>query len=131
MKQLRLGTVFLILSLFFACQSRPAGQPGSDGGGLNRNPARISYSNHARCRMECRNIDEKEVADLLHHGYINYKKSNLRADDCHKRYALEGYEGGEKLRIIVASCGNETTVITCIDLSHDWLCHCPGDERHH
>ena len=74
---------------------------------------------------------KKHYGGVAEHGYINYKKSNLRADDCHKRYALEGYEGGEKLRIIVASCGNETTVITCIDLSHDWLCHCPGDERHH
>lgn len=131
MKILRFATIVLLFIGLLSCQSRPAGQPVSDSGELNRYPAKISYSKHARCRMECRNIDEHEIADILHHGYINYRKSNLSGDDCHKRYALEGYENGEKLRIIVASCGNETTVITCIDLSHDWPCHCPGDERHY
>ncbi len=131
MKSIRYLFLLLLFSGLFACQPRGTGHTAGADGELNRYPTKISYSKHARCRMECRNIDEKEVTDLLHHGYVNYKKSNLKADDCHKRYALEGYENGEKLCIIVASCGNETTVITCIDLDHDWPCHCPGDERHH
>jgi hypothetical protein len=105
---------------------RPAGA-----GGLNRHPFRVHYSKHALCRMQCRHIDENEVLDIIHNGTINYGKSNLDGDDCHKRYALEGYEKNERLRIIVASCGNVDNIITCIDLDTEFDCDCPGDQHHY
>ena len=79
--------------------------------------------------MECRHIVEAEIKEVIETGTINYKKSNLQMDDCHKRYAVEGYsKQNQHLRLIVASCNNDLTVITCIDLGEEWKCHCPGDE---
>lgn len=95
----------------------------------NHHPSHIKYSKHAKCRMECRHIDETEIKDVIEHGEINYKKSNLQNDDCHKRYAVEGFSKEQQhLRIIVAGCNDELTVITCIDLGKEFECHCPGDE---
>lgn len=99
--------------------------PAKTNTGLNRNPELISYSKHARCRMYCRHIDEREIEEILHKGKINYKKSQLDADDCHKRYAVEGTSNDkQQLRIIFVCCGNENIVITCIDLKNDWYCDC-------
>jgi len=132
MKYFRLLVLLLLIAVCFAgCNPRGGNKASDNSGGLNRNPTHIRYSKHARCRMDCRNITQNEIVDLIHRGYINYKKCNLTGDECHKRYAIEGYEQNAKLRIIVAECGNEATVITCIDLDHDWPCTCPGDERHH
>jgi hypothetical protein len=96
---------------------------------LDRHPRRIEYSHHARCRMECRNIDEQEIRTVIADGFVNMRKSRMNADDCHKRYAVEGTAHNDRLRIVVAQCGGVTTVITCIDLDHDWPCDCPGDEK--
>ena len=93
--------------------------------GLNRNPAHINYSKHARCRMQCRHITESEVQDILKNGKINYSKSELNADDCQKKYAVEGVShDNQKLRIIFAPCSDEETVVTVIDLGTEWPCNC-------
>lgn len=97
--------------------------------GLNRTPQQIKYSQHARCRMSCRHITEREVEMALKNGTINYRKSELNADDCHKKYAVEDYAGNQHVRIIFAPCGNVVTVVTCIDLEKEWKCHCPGDNE--
>src|SRR3954469_20113425 len=74
---------------------------------FNRNPSQIHYSKHARCRMSCRHVDESEVKELLEDGKINYSKSDLNEDACHKRYALEGYShDNQQVRIIVAECND-------------------------
>ena len=92
---------------------------------LDRNPSQIHYSKHARCRMSCRHIDQSEVKEILTKGEINYSKSDLNEDACHKRYALEGYShDNQELRIIVAECNDELTVITVIDLGREWPCAC-------
>ncbi len=97
--------------------------------GLNRTPSQINYSKHARCRMDCRHIDENEVKDMIANGTINYKKSDLQKDDCHRRYAVEGYSKDKQhLRIIVVPCADEVTIVTCIDIGAEWKCHCEGDE---
>ncbi|HMZ45824.1 MAG TPA: DUF4258 domain-containing protein [Chitinophagaceae bacterium] len=97
--------------------------------GLNRNPSNINYTKHAKCRMDCRHIDEKEVVYILENGKINYSKSDLKGKDCNKKYAVEGIsKDKQKLRIVFAPCNNEVTVITCIDLDTEWECSCPGDE---
>ncbi|MDE3125905.1 MAG: DUF4258 domain-containing protein [Bacteroidota bacterium] len=92
---------------------------------FNPNPALIRYSRHAQCRMKCRHITEEEIKEIIHYGKIDYHKSALQADDCHKRYALEGTTAERQyLRVIVAECNNVLTVITCIDLREDWPCSC-------
>lgn len=109
--------LLIALSLFIGCNNT------SDD--FNRNPAYIHYSKHARCRMECRHVNESEVKEILAEGKINYGKSDLKKDACHKRYALEGYShDNQKLRIIVAECNSELTVVTVIDLGKDWVCNC-------
>lgn len=93
--------------------------------GLNRNPAYINYSKHARCRMSCRHIDEYEVKQILTSGKINYGKSDLTGDECKKRYAVEGItRDNQSVRIIFAPCNSEVTVVTVIDLGKDWSCDC-------
>lgn len=97
--------------------------------GLNRNPTAINYSKHAKCRMQCRQISESEVMDILKNGTINYKKSNLKGNECTKRYSVEGVsKDNQKLRIIFVPCNTEVTVVTCIDLGKEWECTCEGDE---
>lgn len=92
----------------------------------NRHPQQLRFSKHARCRMDCRHIDKSEVQQLLQEGSINRRKSDLDAEDvCQRRYALEGYSNeGQQIRMIVASCGTTTTVITVIDIGEDWACAC-------
>jgi hypothetical protein len=93
--------------------------------GLNRHPLSLHYSKHARCRMDCRHIDEAEIKDILERGSINYRKSELQGEPRSKKYAVEGQsKDGQKLRIIFAPCGNQMTVVTCIDLGVEWACDC-------
>lgn len=93
--------------------------------GLVRNPTNIHYSKHARCRMDCRHIDETEVKEILTNGHINYKKSELNNAACENRYAVEGHtKEGQDLRIIFAPCHDEETVVTVIDLGNEWACDC-------
>lgn len=103
----------------------PAGEEG-----LNRHPSRINYTKHVRCRMGCRHIDEAEISEILRNGTINYRKSVLDGEPCRHKYAVEGNTSdNQRLRVIFAPCGDEMTVITCIDLDREWPCDCPGD--HH
>lgn len=93
--------------------------------GLDRNPAHVSYSKHALCRMNCRHIDEAEVLQILKEGKINYAKSELKGEDCKKKYAVEGNtKDKQKVRIIFAPCADEVTVVTVIDLGKEWVCDC-------
>ena len=84
----------------------------------------ISYTKHARCRMDCRHINEKEVKEILDKGEINYRKSEIQTTPCPK-YALEGMtEENQHVRLIVGDCENEAVIITVIDLDHEFECQC-------
>lgn len=90
---------------------------------LNRH-ARLEYTLHARCRMECRHITEEEVTEILAEGRINTERSNSRDQPC-PTFALEGYsDEGQHLRIVFAPCNTVTRVVTCIDLDKEWNCNC-------
>lgn len=91
---------------------------------LDRNQKNISYSKHARCRMDCRHIDEMEVNDILENGTINYNR--VEEDDQGVSIPLEGVtKDGQKVRIVFAPKKNKTVVVTAIDLNKDWPCDCP------
>ena len=92
--------------------------------GFNRNAHTIIYSKHARCRMECRHIDETEVKEILATGQINNNK--IEDDPRGKTYPLEGETHDKQhLRIVFAPKGNDVVeVVTCIDLDTDWPCDC-------
>ena len=91
---------------------------------LNRKQINISYSKHARCRMDCRHIDEMEVKEILESGVINYNK--VEKDEQGISIPLEGVtRDGQKVRIVFAPKKNKTIVVTAIDLNKDWPCDCP------
>lgn len=91
---------------------------------INRDPAHLVYTKHARCRMDCRHIDESEVQEILQEGAINFRKSDPGARPDPK-YAFEGTtHDGQKVRIIFAPSRRGTVVITVIDLNKDWYCDC-------
>jgi hypothetical protein len=105
--------------------SEKHGTPEATGGTvvLNRR-AKLIYTKHAICRMECRQVTRAEVAEILADGHINMEKSNPNSKPC-PTYALEGYSHeGQHLRIVFAPCNEETKVITCIDLDKEWVCSC-------
>jgi len=92
---------------------------------LNRDPDKIFYSKHARCRMECRHVSEQEVKYVLSNGKINYNKSSIEYENCKTKYAVEAVSTDkQRLRIIFAPCEEDVTVVTVIDLETDWQCQC-------
>jgi hypothetical protein len=97
--------------------------------GFDRRISYLEYSNHAKCRMQCRKISQAEVEDIMQHGKINYNKSDLQNNRC-PRYAVEGITVDEqRVRIVFAQCNAKTEVVTVIDLNTDWSCSCPGDDK--
>lgn len=114
-------------------KDKPAGRPtenvlpppetADDIPGFDRK-ARLEYTKHARCRMDCRQVSEAEVEEILASGHVDYTKSNLHDKPC-PTYALEGYSHeGQHLRVIFAPCREATRVVTCIDLDKKWTCNC-------
>jgi Domain of unknown function (DUF4258) len=95
--------------------------------GFDRRTSFLEYTQHARCRMECRQITEEEVEGIMRSGNINYRKSEVKNTPC-PMYAVEGTTAdGQRVRIVFAQCDNKTKVVTTIDLGRKWKCACPGD----
>lgn len=89
---------------------------------FSRNVAELYFTKHARCKMECRNITQKEVREILAKGTINYNKSNLQSSRG-AEYALEGITSDRQhVRIIFSPKLKHMTVVTVIDLDKDWEC---------
>lgn len=96
--------------------------------GFDRRISYLEYSNHAKCRMQCRHISQAEVEDIMRNGNINYTKSDLKNARC-PRYAVEGRTNdNQRVRIVYAQCNGATTVVTVIDLETEFECSCPGDD---
>ena len=96
--------------------------------GFDRRTSFIEYTEHAKCRMQCRHISQSEVEEIMKDGQINYRKSNVDATPC-PVYALEGVTSDrQRVRIVFAQCDYKTKVVTSIDLDTEWQCHCPGDD---
>lgn len=92
---------------------------------FDRRVGTLIYTKHARCRMDCRHIEEKEVKEILQHGTINDSKSEPAARPDPK-YALEGRtQDGQLVRIVFAPSDRGMVVVTVIDLEREWACDCP------
>ncbi|MBI3882902.1 MAG: DUF4258 domain-containing protein [Sphingobacteriales bacterium] len=91
---------------------------------FDRNITKLVYSKHARCRMDCRHIDESEVKEILEKGEVNYKK--IESDERGVSYPLEGVtHDNQHVRIVFSPKESGTAiVVTCIDLDKEWLCDC-------
>ncbi len=99
--------------------------------GFDRRVSFIEYTEHAKCRMECRKISQSEVEEIMRGGKINYSKSDVKEKPC-PTYALEGItHDNQRVRIVFAQCDFKTKVVTTIDLDTDWECICPGDDSKH
>ena len=87
--------------------------------------AEYFFTKHARCRMECRHITQKEVKEIVRKADVNYSKSEPDASTG-PTYALEGYTSRDRqhIRIIVAPKQRHLSIVTVIDLDKDW--ECPG-----
>ncbi len=90
---------------------------------IDRTINKIIYSKHARCRMDCRHIDESEVKEILKEGVINYSK--VEESEKGKTYPLEGTTHDKQhVRIVIAPHTDELVVVTVIDLDTEWSCDC-------
>lgn len=97
--------------------------------GFDRRISKLEYTQHARCRMECRRISQNDINDIMQSGEINYAKSDLEDKPC-PTYALQGHTNdGQYLRVIFAQCEAKTKVVTAYDLEKEFECYCPGDEK--
>lgn len=91
--------------------------------GFNRNTDKLIFSKHAKCRMDCRKIDESEIREILKNGTINYKK--IQNDKRGKTYPVEGYTHDKQhVRIVFAPKDDGLVVVTVIDLETEWACDC-------
>lgn len=113
---------FLALWLYYKNES--AGSHPENDTVFNRALTPLIITRHARCRMDCRQIDENEIREILQKGKINYNKSNLNSKPDPK-FALEGItKDNQQVRVIFAPTRRGMVVITCIDLNQEWECHC-------
>lgn len=91
---------------------------------FNRHPAHLVFTHHAACRMNCRHISEKDIAEIIEKGIIVLNKTNLSDKPC-PTFAVQGFTSShENLRVIFAQCGKETKVVTCYNLHKDFECDC-------
>ena len=91
--------------------------------GFNRNTDKLIFSKHAKCRMDCRKIDESEIKEILKNGTVNYKK--IQNDKRGKTYPVEGYTHDKQhVRIVFAPKDDGLVVVTVIDLGTEWACNC-------
>ncbi|HTO14811.1 MAG TPA: DUF4258 domain-containing protein [Edaphocola sp.] len=115
--------VIIILLLFSWWRNNDLSTDGQKQDVIAENVA-LTYTKHARCRMDCRNISEEEIREVLREGIINQKKSNNNQKPC-PTYAIEDrVKDGTKLRIVFAKCPDQIKVITCIDLENEFECDC-------
>ena len=89
---------------------------------FNRKAGHLILTRHARCRMQCRDISEQKINEILRDGEIDYNKSEPN-EPRGPRYALEGYSHEHQhLRVIFAPEKDDIIVVTCIDLDKEWPC---------
>lgn len=101
----------------------PAGEKPGEIEGFNRNTTNLVFSKHARCRMDCRKIDESEIRGILKNGTVNKKK--IQRDKRGMTYPVEGTtHDGQRVRIVFAPKGDALVVVTVIDLGKEWSCDC-------
>jgi hypothetical protein len=94
---------------------------------FDRRPARVVYTRHALCRMDCRRISKAEIEEIMQKGVINFSKSNRMARPC-PTFALQGRTSkAVYLRVIFSQCHDETKVVTAYNLEDDLSCDCPGE----
>ena len=119
----RIAVIFLSVALLFitSCESSNTQLEKT----ITLSLPELVYTKHARCRMECRLINEAEVREIIAANHTNEQKSNSNDKPC-PTIAYEGYSRqSQHLRIVVAQCDKIWKVVTCIDLDNEHVCSCP------
>jgi hypothetical protein len=115
--------VLLALLLQFSCEL-PGEASDNSSQKVISTTAKLEYTRHALCRMECRGVTEEEIREVLREGKINYQKSDPKDKPC-PTYAIEDrVADGQLLRIVFATCAQKVKVVTCIDLEQEFECDC-------
>lgn len=86
----------------------------------------VLLTQHAKCRMGCRQIEEAEIGEVIAQNNINLRKSTPEPTDgkC-PTFAYEGKtKDNQQVRVIVADCDREAKIVTVIDLKNDFTCTC-------
>lgn len=123
-KPLLIVALLVLLAMVYYLRNTPGAEPASGEDVLNRREQRLIFTKHARCRMDCRHIDDEEVKEILQQGTINYSKSEPN-DKPDPKYALEGVtRDQQRVRVVFAPSKKGMVVITVIDLGQEWTCHC-------
>lgn len=90
---------------------------------FHHDPSELLLTEHARCRMACRDIDRGTLEDTYQNGELNCDKSGMR--DGSYRYAVEKRDHkGDIIRIILVEENNHHKVITAIRLDKPDQCEC-------
>ena len=127
-KGLLQGTLLLLIVAFaiyrFVWPGMRGGEPGVDCAWHERvSTESLIYVAHARCRMACRDIDERLVEKVYLHGELNCQKSSVK--DGKHRYALEKRDDrGDMIRIIVEDDDGRHVIVTAIRLDKEDRCSC-------
>ena len=88
-----------------------------------RDTSLLVYSRHAKCRMDCRQIDQEEVRDVLLTGKINFRR--VEEDEQGITYPIEGLTKDKQyVRVVYAPKKDAIVVVTAIDLEKEWPCNC-------
>ena len=103
--------------------NKPSSSTNSTTEPIARDTSAIIYSKHAKCRMECRHIDESEVKEILLEGDINFDKIEENSKGI--SYPLEGITRDKQhVRVVFAPHDNKLVVVTVVDLDKEWECDC-------
>jgi len=101
----------------------PSDTKPDEAAGFNRSTTNLIFSKHAKCRMDCRKIDESEIREILKSGTINYKK--IQNDKRGKTFPVEGFtQDKQHVRIVFAPKDDGLVVVTVIDMDTEWSCDC-------
>ena len=126
---LRLFRLILVFISFIGCNTHHSGEKETGHGKTHAVlpfdlHGKLIYTKHAKCRMDCRHITDREIHEILDSGDVNYDKSDPdgRPDP---KWAIDGYtQEQQHLRIVIAPERDKLIVITCIELDVEWECHC-------
>lgn len=140
------GIILLLLFLLISCDDLPSvntvqnvdtptttvSKPTTDAPKNTMSEQDLSYkgrrlvlTKHARCRMECRELDPYEIQEVINLNNINERKSKPASGGRCESIAYEGRtRDGQMARIIVGNCEDDPIVITVIDLDNKYNCSC-------
>ncbi len=128
MKKLKRNTfyyfILIVLALLLIIKGSDGLSPKARHAEFFRNSSYLILTEHAKCRMACRQISEKEIKEILQTGTVNYKKSGIGSKG-DSTFAVEGYSiEKQHIRVVVAPENDGMIIITCIDLDREWPCDC-------